>query len=518
MLRSKTCVRSQQTWRATSDSTEPGPRFKDLLNFMIVLFMVCGVFESIGTAHALGQRKSVNALTANELMSLRRGVAQMIKWNEAPRDSADFRRSWAYWANMHAHFGSTCSDNSPSSYPGMEGVQTFVAMNETEKEAWCKCEHGNNHFLTWHRMYLWYFERVLQAASNDPSLKLPFWDYATDPHLPAAYREVNYVNEAGQTVPNPLRVEARQKSLNANLAGLAEAISSATGAMRQRTFDTFSSLLENTPHGAIHCAVGVEGCRGGLMGRATTAALDPVFWAHHTNIDRLYECWLNANGSVRLPNDPTHLNKQYTFVDSDGSTVQRHVRDMLSSSQLGYNYEQGSDCPTATIASPAESAQMTNAPSAGEQSFTLAGPTRLKPGVTTVPISVPVTAREILSSNARGFGANRLHIVIEGLKYEEEQPGALYNVYLQGDGGRRELIGVINLFNFSAPHRHSATGRFEFDATEAMQRLAIGASAQPSLIFEPTTGLTDSSSKAATQFVSPEANLRFDSARIVIAP
>ena len=54
----------------------------------------------------IGQRKSVNALTANELMSLRRGVAQMMAWNTAPRDSADFRRSWLYWANMHAHFGS----------------------------------------------------------------------------------------------------------------------------------------------------------------------------------------------------------------------------------------------------------------------------------------------------------------------------------------------------------------------------------------------------------------------------
>jgi tyrosinase-like protein len=64
-------------------------------------------------------------------------------------------------------------------------------------------EHSNDQFLTWHRMYLWYFERVLQAAAGDPSLRLPFWDYANDPTPPATYRDPTYVNEAGKTVPNP---------------------------------------------------------------------------------------------------------------------------------------------------------------------------------------------------------------------------------------------------------------------------------------------------------------------------
>jgi Common central domain of tyrosinase len=159
------------------------------------------------------QRKSVNALTANELTSLRRGVAQMKAWNTAPRDSANFRRSWLYWANMHAHFGQSCVTDNPSNFPGMGSVQTFTA-NASETATWCKCEHGTDFFLTWHRMFLWYFERVLQAAAGDPSLRLPFWDYATDHSLPAAYRDHIYVNEAGQTVPNPLRVDARQTRVN----------------------------------------------------------------------------------------------------------------------------------------------------------------------------------------------------------------------------------------------------------------------------------------------------------------
>jgi Common central domain of tyrosinase/Polyphenol oxidase middle domain len=462
------------------------------------------------------QRKSVNALTANELMSLRRGVAQMKAWNTEPRDSANFRRSWVYWANMHDHFGSDCDGAIMGS--GMAGVHTFTASNASETDTWCKCEHGTRRFLTWHRMFLWYFERVLQAAAGDPSLRLPFWDYATDPKLPAAYRDLTYVNEAGQTVPNPLRVNARKPGLNAGSAGLAAGVRSAAGAMPATSFGSFSDALEQTPHGAVHCAMVTGSCPNGLMGAIPAAALDPIFYAHHTNIDRLYECWLSVDESARLPSDPADLNTQFTFVDADGSTPQRRVGDMLRLSQLGYTYSEGGDCPAAiNVASAAGGEKMTGA-SASEQAFALAGPTRLERGVTTVPISVPPAAREMLSAQA--MPAERRYVVIEGLKYDEA-PGVLYNVYLKGDGDRRAQIGVINFFNFSSPRVHAghdSTGRFAFDATDALGQLAIGAAAQPSLVFEPTTGLTDSSPEAAVEQISPQANVRFDSVRITTAP
>jgi hypothetical protein len=63
----------------------------------VVGFGNAGAYVSLtGPGEAVGQRKSVNALTASELMSLRRGVAQMMARNTAPRNSADFRRSWLY--------------------------------------------------------------------------------------------------------------------------------------------------------------------------------------------------------------------------------------------------------------------------------------------------------------------------------------------------------------------------------------------------------------------------------------
>ena len=65
-------------------------------------------------------------------------------------------------------------------------------------------------FLSWHRMYIYYFERILRAASGDPDLALPYWNYS-DPAqraLPTPFRE-----PAGSQ--NPLYVSQRQAGINA---------------------------------------------------------------------------------------------------------------------------------------------------------------------------------------------------------------------------------------------------------------------------------------------------------------
>jgi len=477
---------------------------------------------------AVGQRKSVNALSATELMSLRRGVATMMSRNSAPRDSADYRRSWIFWANMHLHFGSDCAG--PISGQGMAGVQLFTASNPAETATWCKCEHGTQRFLTWHRMYLWYFERVLQQAAGDPSLRLPYWDYATDPGLPAAYRDATYVDEHGATVPNPLRVDARQASLNAGTTTLSPAVRTSAGAMTETTFVSFSSSLEQTPHGAVHCAVGVAGCPNGLMGSVPVAALDPIFYAHHANIDRLYECWLQVNEPARLPNDPAHLNTQFSFIDADGSTATRRVSDMLRLSQLGYSYAAGGGCPAAHLVAAVEEVSMqaantggaTSAAAPSEKAIASVGQTRLERGVTTVPMAVAPSGMQSLSATAEPLAGRHVRLVIDGLKYDAA-PGTLYNVYLV-KGSTREQVGVINFFNFTAPAGgvHAAhtgnAGHFEFDASDAVQRLGISPTEQPSLVFEPTTGLSDSTPEAAASLIKPDANVSFDSARLVVAP
>jgi tyrosinase-like protein/polyphenol oxidase-like protein len=475
------------------------------------------------TVHAQTQRKSVTDLTATELMSLRRGVANMMARNGAPHDSADFRRSWIYWANMHDHFGDDCEG--PIVGTGMGGVQTFIASNADETATWCRCEHGTVQFLTWHRMYLWYFERVLQEAAGDPSLRLPYWDYETEAHLPAAYRDASYVDEQGQTVPNPLRVSARRPSLNNGTGALSSFVTSTATAMTDTTFSPFNSDLEQTPHGAVHCAITTGGCpNGGLMGSVPAAALDPIFYAHHTNIDRLYECWLQGDEPGRLPSDPTQLNTVFTFVDADGSTVDRRVSDMLTTTQLGYTYTAGGGCPPsrAEVSRAAENRPMAPVP---EQVLASVGPTRLDPTVTTVPLAMSPQGRQALVERQGVPTSSRTYVTIEGLQYDEA-PGVLYNVFLRGAGEKREQIGVINFFNLSSSRSADHTGRaghvrtrgsFRFDITDAVKQLDISGDAPLSLVFEPTTGLSDSSPETVAQEMNPQASVRFESAQLVTA-
>jgi hypothetical protein len=423
---------------------------------------------------------------------------------------------------MHAHFGEDCAG--PISGAGMEGVRTFTALNAAETATWCKCEHSNQAFLTWHRMYLWYFERVLQQAAGDSGLRLPYWDYATDPTLPAPYRDMTYVNESGSTVPNPLRIEARQPGLNAGSSSLAAGVRTAAGAMPSRSYVQFNQRLDQTPHGAVHCALVTGGCPNGLMGSVPVSALDPVFYAHHVNLDRLYECWLKVDEPARLPSDAGHLNREFSFVDADGNTPHRRVGDMLRLSQLGYSYATGGDCP-ANVMAAGEGANMSDVSQAApksEQPIASIGQTRLERGVTTVPMTLSPSATESASATVAPSAGRRVLLVIDGVKFDAA-PGALYNVYVVKDGAR-EQVGVINFFNLTASSTGAHTdhganrGHFDFDATDALQRLGLSLTERPSLAFEPTTGLADSSPEAAAALIRPEANVRFDSARLVAAP
>src|ERR1041385_6121562 len=81
---------------------------------------------------------------------------------------------------------------------------------------WAQCQHSTptaiaQYFFPWHRLYLFYFERVLQKAAGDATLRLPYWDY-TDPAnvaMPKEFTTPTYVDENGKTVSNPL-YEARR--------------------------------------------------------------------------------------------------------------------------------------------------------------------------------------------------------------------------------------------------------------------------------------------------------------------
>jgi tyrosinase len=60
-------------------------------------------------------------------------------------------------------------------------------------------------------------------------------------------------------------------------------------ALGREDFYDFSETLENI-HDRVH------GWCGGTMGSVAFAAYDPIFWAHHTMVDRLWRLWQQRHG------------------------------------------------------------------------------------------------------------------------------------------------------------------------------------------------------------------------------
>jgi hypothetical protein len=457
----------------------------------------------------IGPRKSITALTATELANLRKGYAQMIAWNSAPHGSANFKRSLKYWANMHAYFGTGCAGTGGLSQPGMSGLSAQSKSNADENATWCTCQHGTNQFLTWHRMYLWYFEKVLQAASGSPSLRLPYWDYETDGHIPAAFRTATYVNSSGVTVANPLFVANRKSTLNSGTGTLSAAVVSTSGINSQTSYLPYNSAIEGTPHGAVHCATGVANCPTGYMGAVPAAGNDPIFYSHHANIDRLYECWLKVNPAGRLPTGAI-LNANFSFIDGAGALVSRKVGDMLTTSQLSYSYTAGGGCPLVISASSAVLS------AAALRVVPLVGSTPLERGTTAVPVKIPADVRaQVRRPEAGGPQAapRQATLVIDDLTFAEA-PGVMFEVALRDASGKSVTVGVINFFNRTAPDHGQHDGDADdhrFDATAALQALGSD-SAQ--LELRPTSGVTAPNTPEAEEQVSPNARVRFAAARI----
>jgi hypothetical protein len=211
--------------------------------------------------------------------------------------------SWAYQAAIHG-----------TTLPGSQ-------------IAWNTCEHGTHFFWSWHRMYLYWFERIIRKMSADPGWALPFWDYSspTQCSLPAPFRDSS----------SELYWSNRGPGWNAGTTSYAGyRVDPAAGNVLTAFFDA-QSQLEHTPHNNVHVDM------GGDMGVPDTAAIDPIFYVHHSNIDRLWNLWLAQGGGRHDPlSDATWKNNSYTFFDENGSQVHMTACDILRcAEQLNYTYE-----------------------------------------------------------------------------------------------------------------------------------------------------------------------------------
>jgi tyrosinase len=177
----------------------------------------------------------------------------------------------------------------------------------------CTIAHGHPAFLPWHRAYLLRFEQALRDTGYD--VMLPWWDWTKTPTIPTAFAEPY----APDSSPNPLfsvaiDPQALTEGSNSDeeetveLAAIPNTVRQperpgtrlptgpeiATILTLDTEYDQFRSNLDDY-HGMVHIWA------GGHMGNLPFAAFDPLFWAHHCMIDRLWRIWQGEHSQASFP-------------------------------------------------------------------------------------------------------------------------------------------------------------------------------------------------------------------------
>lgn len=372
---------------------------------------------------------------------------------------------------------------------------TPSAQRTLAQQTWDTCQAHRptdveDFFLPWHRMYLFFFERIIQRVSNNQNFALPYWDY-TNSASPSGPRLPNrFINPANAS--NPLFRQNRRAAVNAgnpidqnspgslNLNSLAQCSYSSSGAVQG-----FNMNLDFNLHGTIHVLIGNN--QG--MGSVPWAANDPIFWLHHCNIDRLWAAW-NAGGRNN-PNTGAWLNKTFVFADENGVRVVARVRDFRNINPLRYRYEALPPVPACPpgrlgLGAPRVRARVST-------------PVELGTGPTRAQLAAPAgAATGDLPARVRNLGNRRLFLVIRRLR-AQAIPGTVFNVFLElpgdtsGSAAEANKIGTIHFFDSVGHSGHGpATANaqqrfFSFDITDLARRLLAEGrlTATPTLTIAP---------------------------------
>jgi Common central domain of tyrosinase/Secretion system C-terminal sorting domain len=152
--------------------------------------------------------------------------------------------------------------------------------------------HNGRWFLPWHRAFIIEYERAMRTISGKNYLSIPYWDGRNDRDRASSTFWHN-----GFLAPNKLTWTI-SRPFN-NTVQLASA-SSVTGILNNTTFfnnnsSSFSSQLEGNQHNPGHQWIG-----GTMM--EFYSPLDPVFFLHHTMIDKLWDDW-----EEKLPFDQSDI-------------------------------------------------------------------------------------------------------------------------------------------------------------------------------------------------------------------
>jgi tyrosinase len=195
------------------------------------------------------------------------------------------------------------------------------------------CQHHTPLFLPWHRAYLYFFELSLKDV--DRTVSLPWWDWTSRASHQSGVPSV-YAAETSDPQPNPLegarindvaRAQGGQNIPSRTLRiedspwrlPTARTIS---GLLHLGDFLDFQQQLEQV-HDFVHVWV------GGTMAEIPFAAYDPLFFAHHAMVDRIWRLWQLRHPTAGMPPD---------LLEQALPPFNITVRETVDVNWLGYDY------------------------------------------------------------------------------------------------------------------------------------------------------------------------------------
>jgi len=370
---------------------------------------------------------------------------------------------------------------------------TTTPQSSLANETWNTCQshsgQNSNNFLPWHRLYIYYFERIVRQVSGHPEFTLPYWNYtSSDPAqrgvLPEQFRMPDdplygslYVATRGSLANSGEPIQKYQTGDQMDI----------TDAMLKTSYSTVDSVqgfcraIDSGIHGRIHVLTGTSKD----MGAVPYAGQDPLFFVHHANIDRMWASW-NKNGGRNPPTTETWTQRSFVFADVNGARISRKLSTGFSILSLGYDYDVKIPKPAATATSGSSATLMAAATTTGTRSTKIAkSDTEANLGTKTMHVRLlPVPGTR--STNVLGLDPSdgrRTYLVVRDL-HTWVQPEVLYHLYLTPPSGKMGLnkddyVGAINFFDAEF-HDHGggmmaeALGEnfYSFDVTKVLQAIA----------------------------------------------
>jgi tyrosinase len=228
----------------------------------------------------------------------------------------------------------------PASDPRNWRNQALIHINH--------CPHGKQSFVHWHRHYIHNFELICGQLIGDTNFALAYWNWsAKQGIIPDPFFDLDLLNvrfwkdqsnaQSNNWGPDPVTTigtrglakgQGLQDDPNAGQDFTQDAIDAI---QRESRFRIFTRQLETQPHNNGHV---ISGSPNGHMIDGVSP-LDPIFWLHHCNIDRIWAEWQTAGNTT----PPLNLDYNNQFVNGTGQPVTASSASALDFAALGYTYD-----------------------------------------------------------------------------------------------------------------------------------------------------------------------------------